>query len=238
MRYFFFISLLFLSISCSCQHALVRRILIDDFGGYQFDNELYETILLAKSNKIKKIEFNITETFDTEKKSIYSPNIDKTQNQLTKIICEFQKNGILKMTKKYNNGNLCYVAGYNFEIIKGVFLLKSKFRYDDSYPNIDSTCKDLNYSFHNNCKNIDIISENLDTTIITCINYNYKTLSYGLQVDTVIDYSDTTKFYISKDDLIRRIDNETYSYLNKGDTSIMEMFVSIDYGKIKLTTSY
>lgn len=122
----------------------------DDFGSYQFADQIVDVLKQARDKKIKHIEFNIVENrFGSDSPSqtaIYSDNSDAPD--YTIINCSFNADSTLTMIKKYKNGTTCYKAGYIFVIINEIYCLKhtlSAFKND--VPS-DSTCKILNLNYY------------------------------------------------------------------------------------------
>lgn len=169
------------------QDRCSRTFLQDDFGGYQFYNEIVEILDLARSKEIKKVEFYLTE-FQNED--------DTTDVDSTTFICEYTSDTTLSVLKHYSNGRICYFWNYEFFTKYNIYILKSSKTISshliEKYK-CDDTNKESKQQFRCNAE----ISSFLDSTIIQIVANSFKyeiKQSDTLYVKSIL--SDSSIYYL------------------------------------------
>lgn len=222
----FFVSLISYGISYSQYEAQTFSFMRDDFGGWKFTEQLIEVIELARLNEISKLEIDIVE-------------IRNSETDYTKFKCDIKPNNNLLVEKIYEGSERIYVSGYEYNIIKGVFCLKSTFSVSHPFlPKnnyIDLHSGNNNYPFDST-----FIQVNSDTSILTVIR-KYREIDY-ITGDTIllreIHKSDVRYYFDLNNNIIKvngRNGNELdrfYSYISN-DTIICNYSVNQSGTEVK-----
>ncbi|MEX0596254.1 MAG: hypothetical protein WD512_07115, partial [Candidatus Paceibacterota bacterium] len=127
----------------------------DDFGGFQFFDEIVEILDLAKKNSIKDVEFNLIEY-----KNENSSDIDST-----KFLCNYTSDSTLEIVKYFSNGKRCFLWKYHYTIKYNIYILDSTL-YLPKDLTIKFNCDDTNEKFKQKFKSDWGVSATRDTTII------------------------------------------------------------------------
>ena len=214
-------SLLFLisPIIVQSQNTLNRSFLHDDFGAFQFYNEIVSILNQAKRQNISKIEFDIHET------RLTNDSIPKREFENTKLICTYTSDSSILVLKNYKYGSRCYSWGYKFLIKYNIYILIDAFPV--SKEDIAKyECKDA-HERYNNFERETFTLKNKDTTILT-VTSNFWKVKNG---DTLLmnDYSDNMTYFIdSEKKIIQRKCSNCRDFLvsyPSTDTTILTHFL-------------
>ncbi|MBI2280420.1 MAG: hypothetical protein HYU68_06995 [Bacteroidetes bacterium] len=214
MRTFINIILILFYSQCFSQNSISRTLLNDDFGGYQFTNELVEVLTLAENKKIKTIEFELIENRlslnDTSFSEIYSPNSGERSPEFTKMLCKLTSDSTITMIKEYKHGTTCYISGYNMKFKKGIYCLTGTFTPSTTTDSCISITDDsLKFP-----ENITLLNS-ADTIILKRIKYDTATVMKG-KFDK--------DFHLTREIVIKEL--ETYYFDTK-----TEKLLKINYGQ-------
>lgn len=209
------ILILFYSQSFS-QNSISTTLLYDDFGGYQFTNELVDVLTLAENKKIKTIEFELIENRhspnDTLISTIYSPSSGVRNPEYTKMVCKLTSDSTLSMIKEYKHGTRCYISGYNMKFKKGIYCLTGTFT-----PSItNDSCISITDDSLKYPKNI-ALQNSADTIILKRIKYDTATVMKG-KFDK--------DFHLTREIVITEL--ETY-YFDKKTEKLLKINFGQDY---------
>lgn len=180
----------FLLLTCFYSYTQDRcsvSIIQDDFGGYQFYNEIVQILDLAKKRKIPKVEFNLKE-FNNENDSM---DID-----ITTLICNYTSDTTLTVLKHFNDGQRCFLWSYDFFIKHNIYILKKS---NAISPKLTKkfNCDDTNKKYHQIFKSDWTIKSKNDSIII---DVKEKTFTYRLKLQDTLYYknifSDSNTYYL------------------------------------------
>lgn len=209
------------------QNPCSETFLQDDFGGYQFYEEIVEILDLAKEKNIKKVEFNLKE---------YQNLNDSLDIDSTKILCNYTSDSTLEVVKYYTNGRICYLWKYKFIIKHKIYILEKSLTLSNEITkkyNCDDTNKKFKQKFESDW-------EKTTTNDSTIIHIKEKSYRYREQLkDSIakrIIYSDSILYYLdSQKRCIGVNDNIKIEYVGNDTLKYTRIF---DDGFYSKTTQY
>lgn len=150
MRLKFLTILIIFSSKCFSYGTFSRSIFIDDFGGYQFSDEIVEILKQARKKKFNQIKFNITEAFYSNNDSthimVYSPSVGGNSPSITKFRFDFTSDSTVTVYKEYNHGSTCYKCAYYLKLIMGIYCISGTFPAINN--DFSENCEDLNVDYN------------------------------------------------------------------------------------------
>ncbi len=203
------IQCLLFSLDTYSNSDLTRSIFADDFGGYQFEEEIYEIINDAISKKISFVEFNIVENrpINSYPKQIINSSDDSNASSHTKWKCYITSDSTITIFKDYRDGSRCYLSGYYFKNIMGIYCLEGTFPISQEY--LSDNCKDINENYYTLVQTS--IYQSGDTAILKKCEHLRKIIDN----DTIDLYEDPwiAEYYFDKNGIyIKKNNSHFYSY--------------------------
>jgi hypothetical protein len=195
--------LLLIGLSGYSQNNPSILFLQDDFGGYQFYEEMVETLNLARARKIETVEFRLKE---------YLNENDTLKINFSTLNCQFTSDSTLMVTKHYTDGSQCFLWKYEFIITHNIYILKSTLQLPENQIE-EYKCEDTNKKYDQLFKsNWKTYSSN-DSTIVAVSKISYRT--NGSILKQIIDF-DSNMYYLDSEDRCIGIDSDLkIEYFNK-----------------------
>lgn len=167
------------------QNPCSMTFLRDDFGGFQFYEEIIEVLDLAEKKSIKEVEFNLIEY-----KNENSSDIDSTT-----FLCNYTSDSTLEIVKYFSNGKRCFLWKYRFTIKYNIFILDSSLNLSKDLTN-KYNCDDTNEKFRQKFKSDWEISSVSDTTIVQIKQKSLRLNDQFQDSIAKILYSDSSLYYL------------------------------------------
>jgi len=220
----------FILLFCYCYSYSQTSIINDDFGGYQFDEQITEIILKTRQNKINHIELNLVEYRSNDNNTIYSPSSGGSNPETTKFIFKFETDSTFCVTKIYKHGKTCFISGYKFLIKNDLFFLSGTFPIA-GLTGTTEECKDI-HSTYNYFPSDTWSSEKINDTLIFTTKREERKID-PITKDTIFydtGSKDVSTYFINTENQIIKEEfslasNTTYDYSNP-DTLIIKHFQS------------